>query len=335
MDSMDMSENVLSDSNLEQVTSVEKMASRDWSRDKMEERFRELRNNRDTIQSIIQDLLEDFEQVPGEEELDEKWSGFLDQKGVDEDNKTPGDPLPAAYFLMTKRKVESLRKIVVWQTRLEELEKFGLEKFRNEYGELLEEYRLAKSYDTIQDALDDKAENWVVDLTEDKLSKMESMIAELEKFSQARMEERKADREAFRRLAEDAKAVDEDEIVEHLEKATSKMDDHTDAQGVVQLHPEKAEKIRSRKERDEAAESAAEDEVEDTEEFSITLKDKDSVEQRAEALAELAEEIEPIKNDMTQEEVAEHTDMTAAGIFNKNKLLDKCHDKSFYPGIDV
>lgn len=335
-------DNVLSSSNQDRVTKVEELASRDWSRDNILQRFREVRNNRDTIESIVQDLMEDFESIPDEGELDDRWSSYLDQKDVDLDNKQPNDDIPAAYFLMTKRKVDALIRVSVWKSRLEELENFALQRFKTGFEELLEEYRLAKSYDTIQDALDEKSESWVRDLTEDKVQRMEAMISEFEKFEQARLEERKSDRELFRRLAEQADGVDEDKILGTIESAAENLENHLTSQGVLELDPESADELRSRKERDEAAETNAENEIDETDtddsdggRFEITLKDKTSVEERSDALTELAEELEPQVNGLSQDDIADHTDMTRQAIFGTNGVLQKCHNNDLFPGIDV
>lgn len=243
------------------VTTVETLSSRDWSRDNIDQRFREVRSAYDDIENRLQKKVEKFENIPDPNDFLDSWESWLDQRNTSTDLQMIGnkDAVPGAAVLAWNESITLLIDYLVLQSELEELERFALKKFNVKFEELLEEYRLAKSYDTIQDALGDQAEKFAVEKAEEYFRKMEAMVNEFEKFEQARLEERKADRKAFRRVAEQATGVDEDEVEKLAESARESIEGFLDDNGVLTLDPDELDALRDRSERDNAADSVASD----------------------------------------------------------------------------
>jgi len=293
------------------VTTVETLRTRDWSRDNLDKRFREVRSAHDDIENRLQKKVEKFGSIPDPDDFLGSFESWLDERGTDTELNMVGrkDAVPGAAVLAWDESLSLLIDYLVLQSELKELEHFALKKFKTEFDELLEEYRLAKSYDTIQDALGDQAEKFAVESAEQYFRKMESMVASFEKFEQARLEERKADREAFRRVAQQATGVDESQVEELAEQAKNSIGRFLDEQGVLTLDPDELESIRDRREKDEASESAAEnfagENEEENEDEDQDVVVEDSPSDRSDARKEMIEKWDDEFEMMTQQDIAD------------------------------
>lgn len=258
IESSALDDGVLKDENQNRVTSAEKLEDRDWSRDNIEDRIDDVRTIMDTIETILQDINQEIASLPTHEELEDEWESYLDRKPEDEQGRPKEYPRP--FIEVKNRKIELLMRQALWQARLKEVEKLARSKIYTKFEELLEEYRTAKSYETIQDAMDDKAEQFAESKINDKVSKVESYVNTLEQLLQAVREERKSDRETIKRLASAVDGVDEDEVTEAVQEGLERF--VTD-RGLVSLDPGELELSEKRSDREQGVEGSKSSVVEE------------------------------------------------------------------------
>lgn len=349
-----MDQSVVKNQNRERVTTVEKLESRSWDRDNLDQRFSEVRNNQDTIESILQNIREELEDLPSDEELRDDWGKYFDR--VEKDEK--GNPMryPPAFVDVARDRNKLLTRYAVWEARLQELNNFALRKFHSKFMDLLEEFRAASSYETIEEALDNKAEKFAERMMDEKVARVEERINQVEKLGQALREERRSDRETRKKLVElvkdlteDVDSVDEGMLEELVEESTSNaLDEFIKSNGVFELDQDELEQDERDSEREAAAEYAGESAVDDVlddnmlppsvdydemkdDQGTWLLKDK-SFEERVSVLLEMWDElsiddrVESDEHGVTKSDIAEKTDVSQATIFNSG-LFEKIEEE--------
>lgn len=305
-----LDDGVLKESNMERVTSVEKLEARDWSRDNISDRIDDVTTIVDTIETILQDINQEIESLPTHEELKDEWGKYLDRKQTDEKGRP--QEFPRAFIDVKNEKIELLMRQALWQARLKEVEKLARSKAFSKFANLLEEYRTAKSYETIQDAMEDKAEQFAENKINEKVSKVESYVNTLEQLLQAVREERRSDRETIKELASAADGVDEDRIESIVEKGTEKgLERFITDEGLASLDREELElsqRRENRKEGVEGSKSSAVEEVKSTEENSGGSEPGDDEDLSArEELLEYWDDYYSLKD--KQEDIADELDV--------------------------
>jgi hypothetical protein len=318
-----MDDGVLKKNNREKVTAVENLETRSWDRDNIKQRANEVQENHDTIQNILQNIEEEIKTIPDEEELEDMWSNFLERQKTDE--KGNAKRVPRQFFEAEKKRAELWMRYAVWEARLYELEAFAREKLAEKFVNLLEDYRVLKSESKLEEIVD----------VQDKLSRMETLANQIDKFGQKMHEERNSLWNMVERVAEkEGTSITKEDIEEATQEG---IEEFVSEKGFFQLDPDEREMENKRGERDAAAEAAADsvvgDDGDDGDRF-WELKDK-SVDKQAEVLGEMAEELEPKMNDLTQAEIADCTDVSQPALFKDGGIVDRVHDENIFPGIDV
>lgn len=322
-----LDDGVLKQQNLERVTTVEKMEDRSWDRDNISERVSEVENNKDTIETILQDLEEKIDSVPSREQLEEEWSAYLDR--VEKDNKGNPKRYPPAFVDAERERFQLMMRRAIWEARLRELETFSREKLADKFVDLLDEYRALKSESRLEDILD----------VEGKFGEIKELKHQIEKMGQSLREEKRSLWRMMERVAEtEGTGLTKSDVEEAAEKG---LESFVKSDGQFVLDSDELERDRKQVERDVAAQSAAEnvagekqEEDDSNGENVYELKGK-SVDEQYEALESLASEHKPVQNGFTQSEVAELTDVTPAAIFQDGGILDSVQEEDLFPGVDV
>lgn len=333
-----LDDSVLKEKNQERVTSVEKFESRSWDQDNIAQRVSEVQNNSDTIETILQDIDEQLESLPSEEDLKEEWKPWLDRQETD--NRGNAKSLPRAFYDAEKERSKLLLRQAVWQARLKELERFARQKLAEKFDQLLKQYRTAKSYDTLEEVLENKAEHFAEQKIEKKSSEFEGYVNQMEKMGQAFREEKRSLWRMIERVAEeDTNSISKDEVEEVMVEGLNQF---VLENGMFTLDEDELDQDQKESEREGLAEKQAENIVspdssekpteKTSEVYEIKGKDTDVQNQK---LSQLAEEYSPLENDWTQQEVADKTDVSAAAIFKDGGILDRIHDRDWFPGVDV
>lgn len=279
---------VLKESNLQKVTSVEKFEDRDWDRDSIEQRVAEVRSNRDTIETILQNIEQKLANVPSKDELEEQWSKYLEKVAKDENDEPKR--YPPAFVEAAEDRAELLQRRAEWEARLRELEDFALGKMEEKFNGLLVEHRSLKADSTFQDILN----------VQEELAEIRQMKSDFEKFGQALREENRSLWNMVERLAEeDGNSLSDDELEEIGVRSLEKF---VDQNGVFTLDTESLEKQKEESEREGAAESAADEVLESDDEDEITARE------------DLVENWDDYYSMMTQEDIAKELDKSQSWV---------------------
>lgn len=320
-----LDDGVLKGQNVDRVTSVEKFEDRSWDRDNISQRVNEIRSNHETIETILQDINEQLNNIPNEEQLRDDWSGFLDN--VQTDNRGKAKYFPRAFYEAESRRSQLLLRQAIWQARLKELESFARRKLASSFESLLSEYRTLKSKEDLSDVFDVKGE----------MAKLESLINQVEKLGQAMREERRTDRKTIETLASSVEGVDEDKLSHLVESsAENGLEQFVKSNGVFTLDQDELNQDAKESDRLKTAERVAEESVSDSDNQSssdsnYSLKGK-SFDEKVDVLVKLwneeniHERIDDPDDDITKSEVAEMVDVAQPTLFNQG-LFDRIEDE--------
>jgi len=320
-----LDDGVLKGQNVDRVTSVEKFENRSWDRDNLSQRVNEIRSNHETIETILQDINEQLNNIPNEEQLRDDWSGFLDN--VQTDNRGNAKYFPRAFYEAESRRSQLLLRQAIWQARLKELESFARRKLASSFESLLSEYRTLKSKEDLSDVFDVKGE----------MAKLESLINQVEKLGQAMREERRTDRKTIETLASSVDGVDEDKLSHLVESsAENGLEQFVKSNGVFTLDQDELNQDAKESDRLETAERVAEKSVSDSDvqgssDSNYSLKGK-SFDEKVDVLVKLWDEeniherIDDPDDDITKSEVADMVDIAQPTLFNQG-LFDRIEDE--------
>jgi len=350
----DDAEQVLKDENLESVTAVEELKQRSWDRDKLSQRFSDVRSNRQTIERIIRDIQQQIDSIPDDDELREKYSGFLDEVSTD----SMGQPktIPRPMYDAVLDRFELMMRHALWQSRLDELEWFAVEMFKSKCLEILEEHRTAQSFDKLENMVESRAETFASEKVDEKVQELDSKISQVEKVAQATREERKSLWGMIERVAEkETNSLTVEELEDVVDRS---LDDFVDRHGVFSLDEQELSASRKAEERKSAADSAAESVAGENggkdnggsddhplshvevkgDDGVYLLKDKDELRLRAYVLEEmyreqdLNERVE--SGDVSKSDVADLTDMTVSSLFYEDGVVTKAVEE-FNADVEV
>jgi len=189
----------------------------------------------------------------------------------------------------------------------------------SKYGNLLEEYRTAQTYDTLEEVLEDKAEHYAKQEVNALKAEMDSNIQQLEKLLQVLREQEKNHLEINKELAAQANGVDESSIDGLVDEMKTFLEEFVDEKGTVVLDDDELEKSRKVEERENARESAIEDQVnealdskedEENDDFSVRdeiLSDWEDLQTMSKSdIAELYDIDEDVVDTVLDEENLEH-----------------------------
>lgn len=326
VDYSSLDDGVLKQNNLDRVTSVEKLESRSWDRDNIGQRVSEVQNNVDTVETILQDIQEQLENIPGKDDLEDEWEKFLDRMPTDNNGRP--EQLPRAFFEAERDRYELMLRQAIWQARLKELEGFTRRKVSEKFESLLEEYRTAQSHETLENLLEDKAKHFATEKVEKEVTEIRSLKNQIEKMGQALREEKRSLWSMMERVAEeDTNSLSEDDVVQALENS---LDDFVKSNGVFTLDRSELEQDEKESERESVAESVAESAV-DSSDGVYELKGK-PLDEKVDVLVNMwddeniYERIDDPDDGITKSEIAEMTDLSQAGLFNKG-LFEKLEEE--------
>jgi hypothetical protein len=257
------------------VLSVSQLQQRSWDRDDIPQRLDDIQQAHNNIESNIQDIISDLEDTKTLEKLKDEYEGFYDQVGTDTRDNAKAHPSEVVKELQKRQ--DLMRRLAVWHSRSKELNRFARNVVGSKYGKLLEEYRTAQTYDTLEEVLEDKAEHYAKQEVNSLKAEMDSNIKQLEKLLQVVREQEKNHLEINKELAAQANGVDESSIDGLVDEMKNFLEDFVDEKGTVVLDDEELEKSRKVKERESARESAVSDQVSealDDEDGEMSVRDE-------------------------------------------------------------
>ena len=244
------------------VLTSEELRSKTWNRDTISERIQEVKAHNQQVEKQLRDLRKDFESTDSFEDLKDEFESFLDRVNEDERGNPRVYPRPFVEQMRERHRIK--QKIAEWQSRRYEVNRTAVALMYQNFTSLLDEFRTAQSYETLEEALEDKTKHHVDEVLSKKETKLDSKINQVEKLIQAFREERRSDRETIKELASAADGVDESEIESIIEETLdSGLEQFVDENGVVVLDDEELEQDRKEGERLDAAESSAANAVSD------------------------------------------------------------------------
>jgi uncharacterized protein YdaT len=278
---------ILNKENLDRddVLSVAELRSKDWKRDKVQDHVKSLKRSDKSSERSAQDA-KDFlakykgHKVEGVKELREQmkqdYSNYFDEIPKNDE----GRPMryPDSYVETLWEREKKWREFAAWQARMKMADRFVALKVSSMYIELLDEYRLAKSYDTIEDALENKVKDKVSQELTKKESEMQQKLNTLKQLLQATREERNSLHNVLEKLAEEGH-ISGDMVEDVVEKSTKEgLDQFVNDNGMVVLDDEELSEQNKRSELDDAADSAADsildDESDSSESQELSVEDK-------------------------------------------------------------
>lgn len=262
----------MDDVNDSDVLSVKQLQQRSWDRDDIPQRLDDIRQAHNNIESNLQDIKSDFEETKSLEELKEEFDGFFDQIKTDSRGNPKAYPPEVVDELQERQ--DLMRRFAVWQARSKELNRFARRVVGGKYKQLLEEYRTAQTYDTLEEVLEDKAEHYAEQKVNALQGQMNSNIQQLEKLLQKFHEQEKNHLEINKELARQADGVDSSNVEGLVDEMAEFLEDFVDEKGTIVLNQEELEKAEKLEERENARESAVNDQVsealdEDTDSLDI------------------------------------------------------------------
>jgi len=243
------------------VLSVSQLQQRSWDRDDIPQRLDDVQQAHNNIESNLQDVKSDLEGTKSLEELKDEYEGFYSQVSTDSRGNPKAHPLEVVNELQKRQ--DLMMRLAVWHSRSKELNRFARNVVGSKYSKLLEEYRTAQTYDTLEEVLEDKAEHYAKQEVNALKAEMDSNIQQLEKLLQVVREQEKNHLEINKELASQANGVDESSIDGLVDEMKSFLEDFVDEKGTVVLDENELEKSRKVKEREQARESAVSDQVND------------------------------------------------------------------------
>jgi len=243
------------------VLSVSQLQKRSWDRDDIPQRLDDVQQAHNNIESNIQDVISDLKDTKTLDELKDEYDGFYSQVSSDSRGNPKAHPFEVVQELQKRQ--DLMRRLAIWHGRSKELNRFARNVVGSKYGKLLEEYRTAQTYDTLEEVLEDKAEHYAKQEVNSLKAEMDSNIQQLEKLLQVVREQEKNHLEINKELASQANGVDESSIEGLVGEMKTFLEDFVDEKGTVVLDDEKLEKSRKVEERESARESAVEDQVDD------------------------------------------------------------------------
>lgn len=258
---------ILNKENLDRddVLSASELAKKDWNRDKVKDNLKSLRRSDKSSESKAQsakDSLGKYKENSVETVEDLKslmkdnHEKFFNR--VQKDAEGNPEYYPKSYVNTLWEREKAWRKFASWQARMKEADRFVALKVGKMFRELLDEYRLAKSYDTIEDAIENKVTDKVGRELDRKETKMQQQMDTLKQLLQATREERNSLHRVLENLA-DKDEVDADMVAEVVEKSTKDgLDQFVNENGMFVLDSDELDEQNKRSELDEAADSAAE-----------------------------------------------------------------------------
>lgn len=323
-----LDDGVLKSQNVDRVTSVEKFEQRSWDRDNIVQRVNEVESNHETIETILQDINEQLDNIPSEEELRDEWSGYLDR--VKTDNRNRAVSLPRAFYEAENDRSELLLRQAIWQARLKELESFARTKLAKKFDQLLDDYRTAQSHETLNEMLEEKADHFASERVDEKATEIREWKNMIEKMGQSLREEKRSLWSMMERVAEmEGTGLTVDEVKEAQRET---LEDFVTSNGVFTLDEEELKKDEKEVERKGAAESAADSVVESGEGKDVyELKGK-SFDDKVDVLVNMWDEesihdrVDNPDDDITKGEIADMTDLSQAGLFNQG-LFDRIEEE--------
>jgi len=258
------------------VLSVSQLQQRSWDRDDIPQRLDDIQQAHNNIESNLQDIKSDLEDTKTLDELKDEYEGFYDQVGTDTRDNAKAHPSEVVQELQKRQ--DLMRRLAIWHSRSKELNRFARNVVGSKYSKLLEQYRTAQTYDTLEEVLEDKAEHYAKQEVNALKAEMDSNIQQLEKLLQVVREQEKNHLEINKELAAQANGVDESSIDGLVDEMKSFLEEFVDEKGTVVLDDEELEKSRKVEERESARDSAVEDQVNDA------LKDESAKDSEPESL---------------------------------------------------
>lgn len=243
------------------VLSVSQLQQRSWDRDDIPQRLDDIQQAHNNIESNLQDIQSDLEDTKSLDELKDEYEGFYDQVGTDNRGNPKAHPSEVVQELQKRQ--DLMMRLAVWHSRSKELNRFARNVVGSKYSKLLEEYRTAQSYDTLEEVLEDKAEHYAEQKVSALESEMQSNIQQLEKLLQVVREQEKNHLEINKELASQANGVDESNVEGLVSEMKEFLEDFVDEKGTVVLDDDELEQARKVEEREDARDSAVEDQVND------------------------------------------------------------------------
>jgi hypothetical protein len=244
------------------VLTADELRSKTWNRDTISERIQEVQAHNQQVEKQLRDLRKDFEATESFDDLKDEFDSFLDRVSKDERGNPSVYPRPFVEQMRERHRIK--QKMAEWQGRRYEVNRVTVALIYQVFTSLLDEFRTAQSYETLEDALENKTKHHVDEVLDKKETKLDSKINQVEKLIQAFREERRSDRETIKELASAADGVDEDQVEEIIQRSLdSGLEQFVDENGVVILDDEELEQNRKDSERQGAAESSAENAVSD------------------------------------------------------------------------
>jgi len=296
-----LDDGVLKSQNVDRVTSVEKFEQRSWDRDNIDQRVNEIQSNHQTIETILQDINEQLDNIPTEEELEKEWSGYLDR--VKTNNQGKATQLPRAFFEAESDRSDLLLRQAIWQARLKELESFARGKLAEKFDQLLEEYRTAQSHETLNQMLEEKAEHFATEKVDQKASEIKEWKNQIEKMGQSFREEKRSLWAMMERVAEEdtnslSKSDIEDATIEGLNKFIT-------SNGVFTLDEAELEQDSKESDRKDTAENVAE---------SIVEEDSSEEDEGKTAREQLMDNWEDYYSMMSQQDIADELEVNQSRV---------------------
>jgi len=297
------------------VLSVSQLQQRSWDRDDIPQRLDDIQQAHNNIESNLQDVRSDLEDTKTLEELKDEYEGFYSQVSTDARDNPKAHPLEVVQELQKRQ--DLMMRLAVWHSRSKELNRFARNVVGSKYGKLLEEYRTAQTYDTLEEVLEDKAEHYAKQEVNALKAEMDSNIQQLEKLLQVVREQEKNHLEINKELAAQASGIDQSGVEDQISEMKSFLEDFIDERGTVNLDESELEKSRKVEERESARESAVEDQVNealddesDEDGFSVRdeiVSDWDDLQTMSKSdIAELYDVDEDLVDTVIDEENLEH-----------------------------
>jgi len=257
------------------VLSVSQLQQRSWDRDDIPQRLDDIQQAHNNIESNLQDIKSDLEDTKTLEQLKDEYEGFYDQVGSDSRGNAKAHPSEVVKELRERQ--DLMMRLAVWHSRSKELNRFARKLVGSNYEKLLEEYRTAQTYDTLEEVLEDKAEHYAKQEVNSLKAEMDSNIQQLEKLLQVIREQEKNHLEINKELAAQANGIDESSIDGLVDEMKTFLEDFVDEKGTVVLDENELEKSRKVEERESARESAVSDQVSealDDEDGEMSVRDE-------------------------------------------------------------
>lgn len=301
-----------SKSESDDVLTAEELRSKTWNRDSVVERIQEVKSHNQQVEKQLRDLRKDFESTDDFESLKDEFESFLENVNEDERGNPKYYPRPFVSEMRERHRIK--QKMAEWQSRRYEVNRVAVVRIYSVFQSLLDEFRTAQSYDTLEEALENKTKHHVDEVIESKATEFESKIQQVEKLVQALREERRSDRETIKELASAADGVDEDTIMDIVEEAQeSGLEQFVSDNGVVILSDDELKQSRKQSERQNAAKRSAENALSDAD-LSTGNDDLSTKEQ--------------LLNDWDDQQLGDFTDEDIASMYGTDaEMVEKLREE--------